>query len=264
MNQRKINPMPLKPSVCIDAVLEKLPLQSALELVSQSGYQAIEFWKWWEKDLDAILLTCEQLELNVAACCTKFVSLVDPAARQQYLEGLKESITAAQRLSCPVLISQVGDFRPGISRSEQHDSLVAGLRADLPVLENSGVTLAFEPLNELVDHVGYYLVRSDEAFEIVDKVGSPHVKVTFDIYHQQISEGNVIANITKNIDKIAHFHAAGVPGRHELHIGELNYPGIFQSIAAHGFDGYVGLEYWPLESPDVGLQQVARWFATAR
>jgi hydroxypyruvate isomerase len=252
--------MPLKPSVCIDAVLEKLPLHTAMDLVFQLGYPAIEFWKWWEKDLDAILVACHQLELQVAACCTKFVSLVDPAFRQQYLEGLRQSVAAAQRLNCPMLISQVGDFRPGVSRSEQHDSLVAGLRAALPILENSGVTLAFEPLNELVDHVGYYLVQSDEAFEIVDKVAHPQVKVTFDIYHQQISEGNVIANITNNIDKIAHFHAAGVPGRHELHLGELNYPGIFQAIAASGFDGYVGLEYWPLETPESGLQQVAPWF----
>lgn len=253
--------MPLKLSVCIDAVLEKLSLQTAMEIVARSGYSAIEFWQWWEKDLDALVAARDRLDLTVAACCTKFVSLVDPAARQQYLEGLSQSVTTAQRLNCSVLISQVGDFRLGVSRREQHDSLVAGLQAALPILESSGVTLAFEPLNELVDHIGYYLVRSDEAFEIVDKVGSPHVKVTFDIYHQQISEGNLISNITNNIDKIAHFHAAGVPGRHELHCGELNYPGILQAIAASGFDGHVGLEYWPLEAPEVGLKQVAKWFS---
>ncbi len=253
--------MSFKPSVCIDAVLENLPLVAAMELVAKSGYSAIEFWKWWEKDLDALLTARDALGLNVAACCTKFVSLVDPAVRQQYLDGLTQSVAAAKQLDCPVLISQVGDLRPGVSRQEQHDCLVAGLQAAAPILEKSQVTLAIEPLNDLVDHVGYYLVRSDEAFEIVDEVGSPRVKLTFDIYHQQISEGNVIRNIEKNIDKIAHFHAAGNPGRHELTCGELHYPRIFAAIKATGFDGYVGLEYWPLESPEVGLVQVAKWFA---
>ncbi len=252
--------MSLRPSVCIDAVLEKMPMQAAIELVAQAGLPAIEFWRWWDKDLDALLATRERLGLKIAACCTKFVSLVDPAARPAYLDGLAQSVKAAQRLECPVLISQVGDSRPGVPRDEQHACLIEGLRAAIPILEHSGVTLAIEPLNELVDHVGYYLVRSAEAFEIVEQVNCPQVKVTFDIYHQQISEGNIITNIQSNIDNIAHFHAAGNPGRHELTCGELHYPAIFEAIAASSYDGYVGLEYWPLESPEVGLRQVANWF----
>ena len=128
------------------------------------------------------------------------------------------------------------------------------------MLEDAGVTLVIEPLNELVNHAGYYLIRSDEAFQIIDEVGSPRVKVVFDIYHQQISEGHVINNITKNIDKIAHFHAAGNPGRHELTIGELHYPSIFQVIQNTDYTGYVGLEYWPINDPLAGLKEVAGWF----
>ena len=165
------------------------------------------------------------------------------------MAGLGESIGAATRLNCPTLISQVGDFRRGVPRERQHACLVDGLKEAAPMLEAAGITLVIEPLNELVDHAGYYLVRSDEAFEIIDEVGSPRVKVVFDIYHQQISEGQLIANITANIDKIAHFHAAGNPGRHELTIGELHYPSIFKAIQGTGFDGYVGLEYWPVGDP---------------
>lgn len=255
--------MPLKASVCIDAVLESLPTQPALELVSKLGYEAIEFWKWWDKDLVSLLADCDRLGLRIAACCTKFVSLVDPAVRPEYLDGLRQSVAAAQRLGCPTLISQVGDLRVGVSRQAQHDCLVAGLRAAVPVLEESNVTLAIEPLNELVDHVGYYLVRSDEAFEIVREVNSPHIKVTFDIYHQQISEGNVIANLQANMQHVAHLHAAGNPGRHELTCGELHYPSIFEAIRKTQYNGYVGLEYWPLETPEKGLQQVAQWFDRA-
>ena len=249
-----------KPSVCIDAVLGDLPPEKALQIVSDAGVDAFEFWGWWDKDLDEITAARDSLGLQISACCTKFISLVDPATRQSYLSGLSESIEAAQRLGCKTLISQVGDFRPGVSREEQHQCLVDGLREAAPLLEAGGITLVIEPLNELIDHAGYYLVRSDQAFQIIDEVGSGNVKVVFDIYHQQISEGQLIANITSNIEKIAHFHAAGNPGRNELTRGELNYPQIFDAIHNTDYDGYVGLEYWPLSDPLQGLREVADWF----
>jgi len=251
----------LKPSVCIDAVLEFVPFDQALQTVVESGIDAFEFWGWWDKDLDALLAARDACDMRISACCTKFVSLVDPAVRSNYLSGLEESIVAAERLGCKTLISQVGDFRPGVDRARQHDSLVQGLKEAAPLVEAADVTLVIEPLNELVDHAGYYLTRSDEAFEIIDEVGSSHVKVIFDIYHQQISEGHLIHNITANIDKIAHFHAAGNPGRHELSIGEIHYPTVFQAIQETDYSGYVGLEYWPLGDPQTGLREVAVWFA---
>lgn len=250
----------LKPSVCIDAVLGKLSPAEATKLVAQAGINAFEFWSWWDKDLDAIEAARDAAGLRISACCTKFISLVDPARRDDYLGGLRESIQIARRLQCPTLISQVGDFRPGVSREAQHQCLVDGLKEAAPILEVADVTLAIEPLNELVDHAGYYLIRSDEAFQIIEEVDNPRVKVVFDIYHQQISEGHVISTITTNIDKIAHFHAAGNPGRHELTIGELHYPSIFQAISKTNFDGFVGLEYWPKNDPLTGLKEVASWF----
>ncbi len=247
-------------SVCIDAVLEDEPLPQALQTVARSGVRAFEFWMWWEKPLDELLTLRDQLDLTVAACCTKFVSLVDPAVRDDYLLGLQASIETAKRLACPTLISQVGDARPGVPRQVQRDCLVDGLRAAADILAGTDVTLAIEPLNELVDHPGYYLLRSDEAFQIVDEVNSPQVKVTFDIYHQQISEGNLIPNIQQNIDKIAHFHAAGQPGRHELNCGEIHYPAIWDAIQATDYDGYIGLEYWPKQDAESGIRRVVQEF----
>lgn len=250
----------LTPSVCIDAVVGHMSYDDALQIVANSGIDAFEFWGWWDKDLNQLMAARERFGLNIAACCTKFISLVDPDRRDDYLRGLAESIEAAKRLNSPTLISQVGDFRGGVDRSEQHNCLVEGLRAAAPLLEKAGITLVIEPLNELVDHAGYYLVRSDEAFAIIDEVGSSRVKVLFDIYHQQISEGHLIHNITSNIEKIGHFHAAGNPGRHELTVGELDYPSIFAEIQALNYAGYVGLEYWPSQAPEAGLNEVAGWF----
>jgi hydroxypyruvate isomerase len=116
-----------------------------------------------------------------------------------------------------------------VSREAQTQSLIEGLRACVPILEKEGVTLLIEPLNTRVNHQGYFLASSEEAFHIINQVGSPYVKILFDIYHQQITEGNVIANIRENIGLIGHFHAAGNPGRHELDNGELNYEQIFKA-----------------------------------
>ncbi len=250
----------LKPSVCIDAVFEGLAVDKAIEHVQAAGINAFEFWGWWDRDLDALEAARDRAKLEISACCTKFISLVDPAARDQYLEGLEQSIQAAERLKCKTLISQVGDAIPGRSRADQQASLVDGLREAVSMLEAAGITLVIEPLNDLIDHQGYYLVRSEEAFQIIDQVDSPSVKVVFDIYHQQISEGQLITNITSNIDKIAHFHAAGNPGRHELTRGELHYPSIFEAIAATDFRGYVAFEYWPVGDASNGLREAARWF----
>lgn len=254
MNSRLI------PSVCIDAVFEGQSFETACAAVASAGIPAIEFWGWWDKDLDALQAAQQANDLAISACCTRFISLVDPTQRNAYLQGLSKSIDAAKRLGTSILISQVGDFRPGVSREAQHQSLVDGLQEAAPLLEAADVTLVIEPLNELVDHAGYYLVRSDEAFQIIDEVASPQVKLVFDIYHQQISEGQLIQNIVSHIDKIGHFHAAGNPGRHELQRGEIHYPQVFAAIQESGFEGYVGLEYWPLDSDPVpALREVAGW-----
>lgn len=252
--------MPLRPSVCFDAVFEGEDVESALTKIKDCGIDAFEFWCWWEKDLNQINELKTKLELDVASCCTKFISLTDPSLRSEYVRGVEESVAAAQKIGCKTLISQVGDFRSGVAREEQRRSVVDGLNASKSILESAGITLVIEPLNEKVDHPGYFLIRSDEAFEIVDEVSSDNVKVVFDIYHQQISEGNLLPNILPNLSKIGHFHAAGNPGRHELTLGEINYPEIFRAIEESEYDGFVGLEYWPIRDAVHGLKEVAGWF----
>jgi hydroxypyruvate isomerase len=103
-----------------------------------------------------------------------------------------------------------------------------------------------EPLNPKGDnHNNYYLDRTAEAFAIVKKVGSPYVKILFDIYHVQIMEGNLIETIRKNIGDIAHFHVGDVPGRHEPGTGEIHYGNVFRAIAETGFRDFVAMEYVP-------------------
>ena len=242
-------------SVCIDAVLPGGdPVQKIHEL-KKAGISAFEFWSWWDKDLDALKKAMDQTGLTLAAMCTRFISLTNPACRQEYLDGLKESIAAAQKLGCKTLISQLGDDT-GAARNLQHESIVEGLHACLPDLERSGITLVIEPLNTLIDHKGYYLWQSSEGFEIIRKINSSYVRLLYDIYHQQIMEGNIVNNITANIDLIGHFHAAGLPGRGPLDESELDYRFIFDKIRKAGYTKYIGFEYFPAgASPLLSIQK---------
>jgi hydroxypyruvate isomerase len=250
----------LLPSLCIDAVFGNLSFEQACQETVKANISTIEFWSWWDKDLTDLQTAVNRYDLSISCCCTRFISLVDSNQRAAYLQGLSDSIIVAKRLNIDTLISQVGDFINGVPREKQKQSLIDGLSAAVPLLESSGITLVVEPLNELVDHQGYYLVKSAEAFDIIKQISSPNIKVLFDIYHQQISEGNVINNILSNIEHIGHFHAAGNPGRNELQYGEINYSQVFSAIKQSEFKGYVGLEYWPkTDDPILSLQEVASW-----
>lgn len=250
----------LSPSLCIDAVFGHLSFEQACKATAQANISTIEFWSWWDKDLPALQAAVNHYDLSISCCCTKFISLVDANQRPAYLQALNDSIAVAKRLNIKTLISQVGDFLEDVPREQQKQSLIDGLTAAAPLLAAADITLVVEPLNELVDHPGYYLIKSDEAFDIIKQVSSPNIKVLFDIYHQQISEGNIINNIVANSDYIGHFHAAGHPGRHELQRGEINYPEIFSAIKQTNFTGYIGLEYWPSTNNSIEpLQEVVSW-----
>ncbi|MRH41088.1 TIM barrel protein [Aquibacillus halophilus] len=243
-------------SVCIDALYMNKNFDQSVKDTKNAGFDTIEFWSWWDKDIELVEKTIEESGVQVSTFCTKFISLVDSNQRENYIDGLKQSIEVAKKLNCNRLISQVGQELTDVSRQEQKQSLVDGLKACVPILEKENITLLIEPLNTYVDHQGYYLSKSEEAFEIIKKIGSNHVKVLYDIYHQQITEGNIISTIENNIDLIGHFHAAGNPGRHELDSGELNYNRIFEAIDLTGYTGFVGLEYFPKADPTIGLKKL--------
>ena len=234
----------MKISVCSEALYMGKDYIQAMKELAGAGFCDIEFWTWWDKDIAVLKALKEEHAINYVAMCTKFVSLVDRGKHSEYKQGLTESIATARELGCLTLISQAGDELTDVGRSVQHNNIVAGLKEVAPLLEDSGVVLTLEPLNTRVDHIGYYLWDADEAFNIIDEVDSPNIKVLFDIYHQQIMQGDLLRRISANIGKIGHFHAAGNPGRGDPYTGEINYAGIARAIDNLGYTGHVGLEYF--------------------
>lgn len=248
----------MKYCVCTDAVfMDKGNFTYAMEQVKKAGYDAVEFWSWWDKDMAVFAKTAKDLDLKVATFCTEFIDTGDISLQADYLEALKHSIEIAKKLDCPSIIAQAGwefdTFKKEITRKEHRKALIETMQKSAVLAEDAGITLVIEPLNNKVNHPGYHLSTSEDAFDLVDRIGSPNVKILFDIYHQQITEGNLLMNIMENLGKIGHFHAAGNPGRGEITKGEIHYRHIFEEIAKTNYDGYIGLEYMVDCDPVPGL-----------
>lgn len=218
------------------------------------GFKAVEMLGWKGVDLDRARATID--ETGVKQSCLLFASndpeidkilymargIVHADTHDSFLRAIEETLEAAIKLDCPNICVTTGNERFDVSRYVQHTNIVTALRRAADLVKGSGVKLVLEPLNILVDHKGYYLVNTSEAADIIDEVDSPDVKILYDIYHQQISEGNVISAIRNNIDRIGHIHVGDVPGRQQPGTGELNYRNIFKAINDIGYEGFVTFE----------------------
>ena len=235
-----------------------------VDAAARAGLPAIEFWSWRAKDMAAVEERARRHNLVIAGFTVEpRGNLTDPATHDEFLDGVRASCELAARVGASVAIVLAGNERQDAPRAEQHDHIVAALRQAAPIAEAAGVTLCLEPLNTRVNHAGYYLTSSEEGFAIVRAVGSSRVRLLYDVYHQQITEGYLIETIRANIDLIGHIHIADVPGRHEPGTGEINYARVLRALDQAGYAGYVGLEFLPRASTDEALAVVQRIVAEA-
>ncbi len=243
----------------------QMPVARRIEKIRQAGYDAVEFWFLNGSEVKEAAAACRAHGVDVADFVlnspdgTMNGSLVNPAHRQTYLEALKKAAEAAHILLCSGLITCTGNEIPGVPRDAQRGAIVEKLAQAVRIDEEEQITLLLEPLNTVVDHPGYFLSSSAEGFEIVRCVGSPRLRLLYYIYHMQIMEVNLCDTIRNNIDLIGHFHAAGVPGRHEVFLGEVNYPFLMVQINEAGYSGFFGLEYGPTLPDNDSLRLTREW-----
>ena len=215
-------------------------------------------------------LTCAIAGIDIGAGPPFVRGFNNPKFHDQVIEATRKSIDASAEFGTPCVISFTGfsaidpDDKQSahISRDDGIRNCVAGYKKIVAYAEKRKVTLALEMLNTRDDthpmkgHPGYQGDRTDYVMEIINRVGSPNLKLLFDIYHVQIMDGDVIRRIGKLKDAIAHVHTAGNPGRGELDDRqEINYPPIMRALLAAGYKGYVGQEFIPTGDPWKGLQQ---------
>jgi len=245
----------VKTSVCIEMIFTEVPFLERIDKAAEVGFDAIEFWNWDNKDLPAIKAAAARNGLGIASFQSNLGgTLIHPDQRERFVAGVAKSLVKAQEMGTPALFlltDELGEDRsvrfqfPELSEEAKYQSVFDGLHALAPLAEAAGVALVLEPLNVHVDHPGYFLNRSKVGLELIRAVGSPRIKLLYDIYHMQVMEGNIIDTLTRNLDAIGHIHVADVPGRHEPGTGELNYGNIFRALRRAGYDRTIGFEFEP-------------------
>ncbi|MDL2237305.1 TIM barrel protein [Christensenellaceae bacterium OttesenSCG-928-K19] len=230
-------------SLCIEPLFENINFYDRIKLAADAGLDAVEFWDPSDKDCAKIGTLAQQNNMEVAICCAN-----DPwnnrinGTPKTVLDNIKKTIPMLRDMGCQSMIVLAGDIDG--KNDTQKNILIENLKRMAEIAEKENITFCVEALNSIYDHKGYYLDSSYTGFEILKCVDSPKIKLLYDIYHMQIMEGNVIENISGNIEYIGHFHSAGVPGRNEHFNGETDYTNVQKCIESTEYDGFFGLEYW--------------------
>jgi hydroxypyruvate isomerase len=182
-------------------------------------------------------------------------TLPERGAQPKFLEDVRKAVEIHNVIGNECATVTSGLRVPHLTFAQQTANAIEALKRAADIVEKTKMVLVLEPLNEKVDHAGYFVVYSEHAGEIIGGVNHPNVKILFDMYHQQISEGNIINHINQYWDQIGYFQTGDVPGRREPGTGEMNYKNIFKAIHAKGFKGLLGMEHGLSVPGDAGLKK---------
>ncbi len=181
--------------------------------------------------------------------------LNDKNKQEQAVNDIHKAIEANAEVGFPNVIAMAGNHN-GIPNEVGIENAIAALKRVASLAEAKKVNVCVEYLNSKVDHKGYAFDNMAWGVEVCQRVGSPNVKILYDIYHAQIMEGDIIRTIQTHKDLIGHYHTGGNPGRNEIDdTQELNYPAIMRAILESGYTGYVAHEFVPKRDPLASLAQ---------
>lgn len=248
----------MKFSACVDMLFarESADVAQRIHLAKAAGMDAVEFWLWSNKDLDAIEDALGATGLKLAGIVAEpFAELTRQSDHDRFLAGLEKSRDVAIRLGAPILICQSGPLLDGVERARQHEALVAAMTRSADVLAGSGVRLALEPLNDRVDHPGYYLTSTAEGLDIVEAVNRPEIALLYDLYHSMVMGEDTATVLAGRVERLAHIHIADHPGRNQPGTGHLPLKASLDWLLANGYQGYAGLEFVPTATTDDALRQ---------
>lgn len=162
--------------------------------------------------------------------------------RSEFLDYIRKSVEVAKRVNAKWMTVVPGHMDLHLRKGYQTANLVESLKQASAILEPHNLIMVLEPLN-FDGHAGQFLQEIPQAYEICKAVDSPSCKILFDVYHQQISEGNLIPNIDMAWDEIAYFQVGDNPGRNEPTTGEINYKNVFKHLHSKDFKGIIGMEH---------------------
>ncbi len=228
------------------------PFLDRFAAARQAGLGAVEFFWPAEEDLDAIPARVREAGVEVALfnfyagdmAAGERGLLSDPERQGEFREAVPRALALAEQIGCTRCNALVGKRIEQIGAQEQLELAVQNVRWVADQASTGGVTITIEAINTF-ENGPYLLARTDETLEFIDRVDRPNVKLQYDAYHMQRMEGNVVATLREQIDRIAHIQIADSPDRGEPGSGEIAYDYVLDQIESLGYDGYVGLEYRP-------------------
>jgi hydroxypyruvate isomerase len=254
--------VPFGLSVMLWTVFRDLPFEERLAKVKEAGYTNVElvgeYEKWSEADFAKANEARKRLGITFDATAGLRRGVGDPSVRDEFLSQLKQGLGPMQTLDCPAMIVLSGNVIPGMSHEDQHKACVETLKRAAGVVE--GKQIAGQPVRLLLECIDpeenpkYFLTSAAEGIEVVREVNHPQVRFLYDIFHEQIAEGNLIEKLDKHIDVIDLLHIADVPGRHEPGTGEINYMNIYRKLAQLNYRKMVAMEFRPAGDPVTALR----------
>lgn len=235
-----------------------------IEAVAAQGMKAYSFWEVRPAEEEAMLAVQKRTGLACASISGSgrvgsTTGLTKPGFEQAYLDVIKENCGAARRFGCPNLIIFLGQVQKDVPWEKQYQQMVTGLRKAAEIAEKHGVYLCVEPLNR-VESPQMSILSAKDGFQLVADVDHPRVKLDFDTYHLQLSEGNLINNLKLGMAKgwIQLVQIGDVPGRKEPGTGEVNYANIFRTLREVGYKGYVDMEMGTSSTPERAVEVVKK------
>ena len=262
-------PFPL--SVMLWTVFTGLPFEQRLAKVAEAGYTNVElvgeYSKWAEADFTKATAAAKQLGIRFDATAGLHNGIGNASLRDAFLAELKEALTPMEKLSCPAMIILSGNIVPGASHQDQHQSCIEGLKRAAAMVE--GKQIDGQPVRLLLECIDpeenpkYFLQSAAEAIEIVRAVNHPQVQFLYDLFHEQIAEGNLIEKLDRHIDVIGLIHIADVPGRHEPGTGEINFVNVYRKLAQLKYRHAVAMEFKPLGNQVQALRKAKEMVGSA-
>jgi hydroxypyruvate isomerase len=223
--------------------------------VAEAGYRNVELvgeyrTKWSEAEFRDAKAKRKELKLQFDITAGLKHGIANPADREALLADVRNELPFMEESECPAVIIMSGNVVPGMPREQQHQSCIEGLKRAAALVE--GKQINGQPVRLLLENIDpeenpkYYLTSVAEGFEIVRAVNHPQVRLLYDFFHEQISEGNLIEKLEKNIEYTGLVHIADVPGRHAPGTGEIHYENIYRKLAQLKYDRIVAMEFKPL------------------
>jgi hydroxypyruvate isomerase len=232
-------------------------LPDRIRAASAAGLKHCEFHLWRDKDMTGVAQALEETGVTLTGFCVDpRRSIVDPAEHEELLDAVRDTLAAAQKVGSPPLIVASGFLREGVSAEEHRAAAVSVLRRAAALAEEAGVTLVLEPLNTKVEHPGMYLDSTKLALDLVEEVGSPRLKVLFDVYHSAVMGEDMKQVLAGRVHLVEHVQVADAPGRNEPGSGTIDWRRTVADLRELGYEGAIGLEYRPTRPAAESLAMV--------